>query len=126
VKVYEKAKHRFFDDLVTILSSHVFFSIAINQNASAIDTSYSIGMGGNAIKTDIEFFPYDLMKELAADGWPNKIVLEERLHTSGMPAKVGLTLVSGGILMLTAVATQGAFIRYFEDLAACRSSKSRY
>ena len=54
------------------------------------------------------------MKELAADGWPTKIVLEERLHTSGMPAKAGLTLVSCGILMLTAMATQGAFIRYFE------------
>jgi hypothetical protein len=116
IKVYEKSKHRFFDELVTILSSHTFFGLAISQNASAIDASYSISLGGIVVTQDLEFFPFDLLGILVSDKWPDTIELHEEPHLSGMPATVAFTLTEGGILNLNAIATQGAFIRYFETV----------
>ena len=113
MKTYTSGSHKFFDELVTILSSMAFFAQSIESKT--ISPTYCIGMGGCTLKKDLEFYPYDLMQSLLSDSWPSIIELHEKPHESGIPEKIAKTYSSGGIQKLTSIATQGAFIRYFEN-----------
>ena len=113
-------KHRFFDDLVTLLTSLASFATQMDiykhGHCEGLNLNRSMAIGGCTIPTDLIFWPHKVMPTLASKNWPTQLELTEAPLCSGMPKSISFELSSNEIKDVTALATQGSFIRYYETM----------
>ena len=116
---YSRSRHRFFDDLVTFLSSTASLGIAFDAHRVGIAHAYQptdyLTLEGIARVSNIEvrFFPYPVMQILVANGWPTEIYLDDRpLGNPAPPHPLWLTGLQG----LHGSIIGSAFVHYFETI----------
>lgn len=116
---YSRSRHRFFDDLVTFLSSIASLGIAFDAHRVGTTRAYQptdyLTLEGIARVSNLEvrFFPYSAMQILLANGWPTEIYLDDRpLGNPAPPHPLWLTGLQG----LHGSMIEAAFVHYFETV----------
>lgn len=117
--IYNRSRHRFFDDLVTFLVSTASLGIAFDAHrigaAHAYQPTDCFTLEGIARVSNIavSFFPYPVMQILVANGWPTDIYLDDKPLGNAAPSfplwLTGLQGLHGSII-------GSAFIHYFETM----------
>jgi hypothetical protein len=114
---FTRSNHRFFDELVAMLSALSSFSLTMDViNQGPINVLDPVHLGGCVIQNDLGFHPDKYLPVIAKNGWPTEIELHEEPRGSGMPVKVAFTLDTAGVQGLASIIFQGGFIRYYEML----------
>lgn len=123
-KIFEKENCYFFDDLVSYLATLTSLGIALHGYEYGYTRPYkkneSITLYGNRGVTNLElrFSPYSMMKEIASNSWPKKIIfaaLELPDKTSFDPGNEHPNeVIHSKVDGVLAFQIQGGFIRYFE------------
>ncbi len=125
---FRRDKHRFFDDLLTMLNSMSSLAAAmecvINEPSLSrifIDSSYPIAIYSVIEKKGLEFHPYALLKIMSGnDKWPARFVeFTEVPYYDGSLEQLNpgaFALSSSSFFHTIELITQSAFIRYYETL----------
>lgn len=119
VPKFDRNQHRFFDGLVTFLSSMSNLAIAVAAAHSGVagvflPTEYATLEGSPTItNVELRFFPRQLVMDIANNGWPSTITLTEHpLGPSQLPpAQVTLT----GLQLYQQQILAGVFGTYYEN-----------
>ena len=118
--IYTQNQHRFFDDLVTLLTSLASFATQMDiykhGHCKGLNLDDSMILEGCTIPTNLIFWPHKVMPILASGEWPTQLELTKAPHKSGIPKSISFELSSDEIKDVTALTTQGSFIRYYETM----------
>jgi len=116
---YSRSRHRFFDDLVTFLSSIASLGIAFDAHRVGTGRPYQptdyLTLEGIAKVSNLEvrFFPYPVMQILITNGWPTDIYLDDRPFGNPAPPH---HLWLAGLQGLHGSMIESAFVHYFETV----------
>lgn len=117
-KVYRRADHNFFDELVTILASMHSLALAMQayreKGLEYTDSDDSLTMESVPMDLDLKLTSLQMMDILAKNEWPDEIQFEEKPRRSEFPNAVKHEIELHGDKGVVGIILQGAFIRYFE------------
>jgi len=118
VRIYKKSEHKFFDDLVTMLSSiggMLVTAEAFHSGGSTIapvDKKYYIELPGGTLPMTLTWLPFETFCKIIANNWPDEIqLLENENHIKNTV----LSISSSQFKNLHARHLQAGFLRYYES-----------
>jgi hypothetical protein len=114
-RIYINGKHKFFDDLLSILMGTTGLSVATHNIPYYLwEENGTIEYSGKVSNINMAFAPKLLTNQIKSNVYPQQIELEERIcspvPTTDMLHEINVAATISGILF------QGPFIRYYDSI----------
>jgi hypothetical protein len=119
---YRENKHRFFDDLLTMLNSLSSLLVTVEYlrlgySNIANDTWWPFTLFSVIERKGLQFRPYALLKIMSEDNqWPARFIEFDEVPYDNRITDPAFVLSSPGFIRTTELISQSSFIRYFETL----------
>lgn len=117
-RIYKRFEHKFFDDLITMLSSIggiLVTAETFHQNGFSVapkDPKYYMEFAGSTFQIKLTWYPFNTFKKIITNDWPDEIQLtEDEYHVKNPSFKIE----SPQFRNFHGSCLQSNFIKYYES-----------